>query len=96
MTHAKSNYAAQQVNDIFYKRGWHKYGVHAYATGSPTEIDIQWKRGDAAEVVRADPLALLQWLNKAPRRYADLDTILRRKLEAGQTPPQHPKQGSLF
>lgn len=83
MTHAKSNFAAQQLNAFFYKRGWQKYGIHAYATESASQIDIQWKMDGAAEVVRADPLALLQWLDKAPRRYSDLDAILRRKLGLG-------------
>lgn len=97
MTNAKSNYAAQLLNDIFAKRQWHRHGkIHVYPTENEHTVHIQWSCQGAAEIVEAAPLALLRWLEKAPRRWADLADILTRKLQAGQVPAHTPHQQILL
>lgn len=64
MTHYKSVIAARNLNDVFAKIGWTRYGFYAYPVETETEIALQYTSEARGEkrIVTCEPLALTRWL----------------------------------
>lgn len=93
MIDGKSHLCASSLNDIFARLGWHRSGMAAMPTETPTLVAVQYRSPQygAVRVVSCDALGVTRWLQRyavKPGGKGQFENLLDRKSSMPAAPVQ--------